>query len=147
MSYQRERYLSPEVFRRALSELSGLSISRPKIYAMLEDRKIRALRVGTHWRIDPNEIDRLPERLIQEEKGRPADYDLSGTLDSPEKIILARKEHKMPDYRVTLSLDFVEATKEEAIETFINYVKKGDFYLAVENTDTDEIEKVHVFES
>ncbi len=73
MSYQRERYLSPEVFRRALSELSGLSISKPKIYSLLESRKIRALKIGSHWRIDPNEIDRLPERLIQEAKGLPTD--------------------------------------------------------------------------
>ncbi len=73
MSYQRERYLSPTVFQRALAELSGLSISRPKIYAMLEDHQIRALKIGSHWRIDPNEIDRLPERLIQEEKGLPTD--------------------------------------------------------------------------
>jgi excisionase family DNA binding protein len=92
MSYQREKYLSPEVFRHALSELSGLSISRAKIYTMLEDRKIRALKIGSHWRIDPNEIDRLPERLIQEEKDIPADYDLPGTLDSPENKIFSRKE-------------------------------------------------------
>ncbi len=73
MPYKRESYLSPTVFQRALSELSGLSISLPKIYTMLEDKRIRALRVGTHWRIDANEIDRLPERLIQEEKGLPTD--------------------------------------------------------------------------
>ncbi len=73
MSYHRERYLSPIVFRRALSELSGLSISLPKIYTMLENRQIRALKVGTHWRIDPNEIDNLPERLLQEQKGLPTD--------------------------------------------------------------------------
>jgi excisionase family DNA binding protein len=73
MSYHRERYLSPIVFRRALSELSGLSISLPKIYTMLEARQIRALKVGTHWRIDPNEIDNLPERLLQEQKGLPTD--------------------------------------------------------------------------
>jgi excisionase family DNA binding protein len=84
MSYKRESYLSPIVFRRALSELSGLSISLPKIYAMLEARQIRALKIGTHWRIDPNEIDRLPERLIQEKKGILADYDLLGTL-APKK--------------------------------------------------------------
>jgi excisionase family DNA binding protein len=73
MSYKRERYLSPTVFRRALSELSGLSISLPKIYTMLEARQIRALKVGTHWRIDPNEIDNLPTRLIEEQKGLPTD--------------------------------------------------------------------------
>jgi excisionase family DNA binding protein len=73
MSYHRERYLSPIVFRRALSELSGLSISLPKIYTMLENRQIRALKIGTHWRIDPNEIDNLPERLIEEQKGLPTD--------------------------------------------------------------------------
>jgi excisionase family DNA binding protein len=72
-SYQREHYISPTVFQRALKDLSGLSISRPKLYAMLEDRKIRALKIGSHWRIDANEIDRLPERLIQEEKGLPTD--------------------------------------------------------------------------
>jgi excisionase family DNA binding protein len=70
---RRESYLSPTVFQSALSELSGLSISLPKIYAMLEDKKIRGLRIGTHWRIDANEIDHLPERLIQEEKGIPTD--------------------------------------------------------------------------
>jgi excisionase family DNA binding protein len=78
--YHRERYLSPETFRHALSELSGLSISRKQVYTMLQDRKIRALRVGTHWRIDPNEIDNLPERLIEEEKGLPTDpQNLLGT--------------------------------------------------------------------
>jgi hypothetical protein len=40
---------------------------------MLENRQIRALKVGTHWRIDPNEIDNLPERLLQEQKGLPTD--------------------------------------------------------------------------
>jgi excisionase family DNA binding protein len=73
MSYQREQYLSPEVFRHALLELSGLSISRAKVYEMLEARQIRALKIGTHYRIDPNEIDRLPERLIDEQKGLPTD--------------------------------------------------------------------------
>jgi excisionase family DNA binding protein len=73
MSYKRESYLSPIVFRHALSELSGLSISLPKIYKMLENKQIRALRIGSHWRIDANEIDRLPERLIQEENGIPTD--------------------------------------------------------------------------
>ncbi len=73
MSYRRESYLSPIVFRRALSELSGLSISLPKIYTMLENRQIRALKVGTHWRIDANEIDNLPERLLQEQRGLPTD--------------------------------------------------------------------------
>jgi excisionase family DNA binding protein len=53
--------------------LSGLSISLPKIYTMLENKQIRALRIGSHWRIDANEIDRLPERLIQEENGIPTD--------------------------------------------------------------------------
>jgi excisionase family DNA binding protein len=71
--YHRERYLSPEVFRHALSELSGLSISRKQVYTMLQDRKIRALKVGSHWRIDPNEIDNLPTRLMQEENGLPTD--------------------------------------------------------------------------
>jgi excisionase family DNA binding protein len=71
--YHRERYLSPETFRHALAELSGLSISRKQVYTMLENRQIRALKVGTHWRIDPNEIDRLPERLIEEQKGLPTD--------------------------------------------------------------------------
>jgi excisionase family DNA binding protein len=73
MSYKRESYLSPIVFRRALSELSGLSISLPKIYTMLEARQIRALKVGTHWRIDANEIDNLPARLLQEQRGLPTD--------------------------------------------------------------------------
>ncbi len=73
MSYRRESYLSPIVFRRALSELSGLSISLPKIYTMLEARQIRALKIGTHWRIDANEIDNLPDRLLQEQKGLPTD--------------------------------------------------------------------------
>ncbi len=73
MSYRRESYLSPIVFRRALSELSGLSISLPKIYTMLEARQIRALKVGTHWRIDANEIDNLPQRLLQEQRGLPTD--------------------------------------------------------------------------
>jgi excisionase family DNA binding protein len=73
MSYHRESYISPTVFRRALSELSGLTISLPKIYTMLEARQIRALKVGTHWRIDPNEIDNLPERLLEEQKGLPTD--------------------------------------------------------------------------
>jgi hypothetical protein len=40
---------------------------------MLENKQIRALRIGSHWRIDANEIDRLPERLIQEENGIPTD--------------------------------------------------------------------------
>jgi excisionase family DNA binding protein len=73
MSYKRESYLSPIVFRRALSELSGLSISLPKIYTMLENRQIRALKVGTHWRVDANEIDNLPQRLLQEQRGLPTD--------------------------------------------------------------------------
>jgi excisionase family DNA binding protein len=73
MSYKRESYLSPITFRRALSELSGLSISLPKIYTMLENRQIRALKVGTHWRIDANEIDNLPDRLLQEQRGLPTD--------------------------------------------------------------------------
>jgi excisionase family DNA binding protein len=73
MSYKRESYLSPTVFQRALSELSGLSISLPKIYTMLENKKIRALKIGTHWRVDANEIDNLPERLIEEQKGLPTD--------------------------------------------------------------------------
>ncbi len=73
MSYKRESYLSPITFRRALSELSGLSISLPKIYTMLENRQIRALKVGTHWRVDANEIDNLPERLMQEQRGLPTD--------------------------------------------------------------------------
>ncbi len=73
MSYKRESYLSPEVFKRALSELSGLSISRAKIYTMLETHQIRALKIGSHWRIDANEIDRLPERLMDEERGLPTD--------------------------------------------------------------------------
>jgi excisionase family DNA binding protein len=80
MSYKRESYLSPEVFKHALSELSGLSISRAKIYTMLENKQIRGLRIGSHWRIDANEIDRLPERLIQEENGLPTDpQNLLGT--------------------------------------------------------------------
>jgi excisionase family DNA binding protein len=80
MSYKRESYLSPITFRRALSELSGLSISLPKIYTMLENRQIRALKVGTHWRIDANEIDNLPDRLLQEQRGLPTDpQNLLGT--------------------------------------------------------------------
>jgi hypothetical protein len=40
---------------------------------MLEARQIRALKIGTHWRIDANEIDNLPDRLLQEQKGLPTD--------------------------------------------------------------------------
>jgi hypothetical protein len=47
---------------------------------MLENRQIRALKVGTHWRVDANEIDNLPERLIEEQKGLPTDpQNLLGT--------------------------------------------------------------------
>jgi excisionase family DNA binding protein len=88
MSYKRESYLSPTVFRHALSELSGLSISLPKIYTMLENKQIRALRIGSHWRIDANEIDRLPERLIQEENGIPTD---------PRRL-LGKSDRELNDY-------------------------------------------------
>jgi excisionase family DNA binding protein len=87
MSYRRESYLSPIVFRRALSELSGLSISLPKIYTMLENRQIRALKVGTHWRVDANEIDNLPERLLQEQRGLPTDaQQLLGTPKAKKTV-------------------------------------------------------------
>jgi excisionase family DNA binding protein len=72
--HQRTRYLSPAAFRNALDEISGLSLSSPKIYEMLENRKIRALKVGTHWRIDANEIINLPERLLSEGRGLPVDH-------------------------------------------------------------------------
>jgi excisionase family DNA binding protein len=66
--------MSPAAFRTALDEISGLSLSSPKIYEMLENRKIRALKVGTHWRIDANEIINLPERLLSEGRGLPVDH-------------------------------------------------------------------------
>jgi excisionase family DNA binding protein len=70
----RTRYMSPAAFRTALEEISGLSLSSPKIYEMLENRKIRAIRVGTHWRIDANEIINLPDRLLSETRGLPVDH-------------------------------------------------------------------------
>jgi excisionase family DNA binding protein len=97
MSYKRESYLSPITFRRALSELSGLSISLPKIYTMLENRQIRALKVGTHWRVDANEIDNLPERLMQEQQGLPID---------PQNLLGTPKAKTVSDEADTVNSDY-----------------------------------------
>lgn len=79
-TYQRPRYLTPDQFRAALKEFENLSISRPLIYSMLEQGKIRALRVGAHYRIPVEQLEELPKNLLLESKGVPAVHsDLLGT--------------------------------------------------------------------
>lgn len=80
MTYQRQRYLTVNGFHAALKELSGLTLSNPKIYGALKDGTLRGFQVGTHWRIPVEEIDDYPERLLQESRGiAPVHKGLLGT--------------------------------------------------------------------
>jgi excisionase family DNA binding protein len=80
MSYQRQRYLSVNGFHTALKELSGLTLSNPKIYEALRNGTLRGFQVGAHWRIPVEEIDDYPDRLLAESQGIPSGRaDLLGT--------------------------------------------------------------------
>jgi excisionase family DNA binding protein len=79
-SYQRQRYLTVNGFHVALKELSGMTLSKPKIYEGLSNGTIRGFQVGAHWRIPVEEIDDYPDRLLAESKGIPTGrQDLLGT--------------------------------------------------------------------
>lgn len=60
------QYVSVSTFHKYLNEIVGLKISTGKIYQALSEGQIRAIKIGSDYRVLTNEIEDYPARLLKE---------------------------------------------------------------------------------
>jgi excisionase family DNA binding protein len=61
-----------------------LKIDRITVYRMLNDGRLRGVKIGNHWRFPQNEIDRL---LGQEQKADEPEYEEEALTDFPSECV------------------------------------------------------------